>query len=866
MFATEVKTSQKLGSASDFALVLLIVALDSPQFPPFSEDNMNSPKEPAKNAHTNEQLPNEPKDGSMADEGATLDASPSSLGEQTEAAQHRRVGPYRLSRKLGQGGMGQVWLAEQTAPLRRQVALKLIKAGLFDDALLERFQGERQSLALMNHPAIAKVFDAGATPEGQPYFAMEYVEGLPITDYCDQKRLKIAERLELFIKVCEGVQHAHQKAIIHRDLKPANILVVDVDGKPSPRIIDFGIAKALSSRTARDTLLTQFGGGFVGTPGYVSPEQADPAVEDVDTRTDVYSLGVILYVLLTGCLPFDSALWKQKAFPEILRQLRDEDPPRPSSKISSARDTQKTTAELRQAEPQQLASLLHGDLDWITMKAIEKDRDRRYATPSELAADLARFLQNRPVEARPATTAYRLRKYARRHRVAVGVVSGLAALLIAFAITQAIQLRRITRERDRADRVTTFMINMFKVSDPSEARGTSVTAREILDKASKEIDAGLGKDPQVQAQMMDVMGLVYQNLGLYPRAQTLVEKAIAIKSPLFGQENVETLKSMNMLVGVLEHEGRDKEAETLGRQTLDLAQRKFGAADRNTIKSMHDLASVLDDEGKFEEAEKLQRDSLKLAQAVFGPNDPDIVRFMSGLAAVEVHQNRIPEGEKLLREALEIQRRIVGPDHPDTLLLMNNLAATLDDGGHPEEAEKLERELLEVQLRILGPEHPDTLMTTSNLANYISDQGKYAEAEKLQRQTLEIQRRVLGPEHPETLRTMDNLANAISEQHRYSEAEQLERQTIELRRKVSGPEHPFTAMAVYDLACILALQGRRDEAFAQLRQSIEHGMPLKILAGIPSDSDLQSLHSDPRFNVIAAEATKRLAAATHKLQ
>lgn len=827
---------------------------------------MNSSKEPANHAHSNEQSPYNSSDGPAGDGGATLDATPASLAAQTEPTQHRLVGPYRLIRKLGQGGMGQVWLAEQTAPLRRQVALKLIRAGLFDDALLERFQAERQSLAIMNHPGIAKVFDAGATPEGQPYFAMEYVQGLPITDYCDQKRLKIQERLELFIKVCEGVQHAHQKAIIHRDLKPANILVVDVDGKPSPRIIDFGIAKALSSRTARDTLLTQFGGGFVGTPGYVSPEQADPAIEDVDTRTDVYSLGVILYVLLTGGLPFDSALWKQKPFPEVLRQLREEDPPRPSTKISSSRDTQKTTAQLRQTEPQQLVSLLHGDLDWIAMKAIEKDRDRRYATPSELAADIARFLQNRPVEARPASTAYRLRKYARRHRVAVGVVSGLATVLIAFAITQAVQLRRITRERDRADRVTAFMTSMFKVSDPSEARGNSVTAREILDRASKEIDAGLGKDPQVQAQMMDVMGLVYQNLGLYPRAQTLVEKAIVIKGPIFGQDNVETLKSMNMLVGILELEGQNAEAERLGRQTLDLARRKFGATDRNTIKSMHDLGAVLDDEGKFEEAEKLQRDSLKMAQTVLGPNDPDIVRFMSGLATVEVHQNRIPEGEKLLREALEIQRRIVGPDHPDTLLLMNNLAVTLDDAGHPEEAEKMERELLQVQLRILGPEHPETLSTTSNLANYISDQGKYAEAEKLQRQTLEIQRRVLGPEHPETLRTMDNLANSISEQHRYSEAEQLERQTIELRRKASGPEHPLTAMAVYDLACILALQGRRDEAFAQLRQSMEHGMPLKTLAGIPSDSDLQSLHSDSRFDAVVTEAKKRLASATHNPQ
>ena len=817
---------------------------------------MNTQEEPSFQDDLNPQ----PQTGNeAADLDATLDSasSTSSLGQ--SGSKTARIGPYRLIRQLGQGGMGQVWLSEQTEPLRRQVALKLIKAGLFDDSLLERFQAERQSLAMMNHPAIAKVFDAGTTAEGQPFFAMEYVEGQRITNYCDQKRLKITERLELFIKVCEGVQHAHQKAIIHRDLKPANILVTEVDSKPTPRIIDFGIAKALSSRAGRDITLTQFGGGFVGTPGYVSPEQADPAVEDVDTRTDVYSLGVILYVLLTGCMPFDASLWKQKPFPEVLRQLREEDPPRPSTKVSTAQDTQETTAGLRQTEPQRLASLLHGDLDWITMKAIEKDRDRRYATASALAADIERFLQNRPVEARPASAAYRLRKYIRRHRVAAGVASGLAVILIAFAITQAIQLRRITRERDRADRVTAFMTNMFKVSDPSQARGNSITAREILDRSSKDIDAGLAKDPQLQAQMMDVMGLVYQNLGLYPQAQSLLEKAVAVKRPLFGKDNVETLKSMNTLVSVLAHEARYREAEDLGRQTLALAQRKLGPTDRNTIKSMHDLGNVLEAEGKYEEAEKLERDSLKMAQAVLGPDDPDIVKFMSGLAAVEVQQNHLGEAEKVLREALDIQRRIVGPEHPDTLLLMNNLAAALDDAGHSEEAEKLERELLAVQVRILGREHPDTLITTSNLSNYISDQGHYAEAEKLQRENLEIQRRVLGPEHPETLRTMDNLANAISEQHRFAEAEKLERETVELRKKTSGPDNPDTAMAVYDLACILALEGRRDEAFAQLRLSLEHGMPPKILAGLPSDSDLQPLHSDPRFKGIVADAKKRLA-------
>jgi len=330
------------------------------------------------------------------------------------------LGPYRLLRKLGEGGMGQVWLAEQTEPVRRRVALKLIKGGMYDDSALRRFQSERQSLAIMEHPAIAKVFDAGATPDGQPYFVMEYVPGVSITEYCDKKKLRIRERLDLFIQACEGVQHAHQKAIIHRDLKPANILVVDVDGKPVPRIIDFGLAKSVTPFLSGGSFNTM-AGGFVGTPGYMSPEQADPDVRDVDTRTDVYSLGVILYELLTGYLPFDVAQWKKLRLDEVLKHIREEDPPRPSTKVHTEQDTSTAKAQARGTESGQLESLLKGDLDWIALKALDRDRGRRYGTPSELAADITRYLTNEPIVARPASAGYRLRKYVRRHRIAVSV-------------------------------------------------------------------------------------------------------------------------------------------------------------------------------------------------------------------------------------------------------------------------------------------------------------------------------------------------------------------------------------------------------------------------------------------------------------
>ena len=349
---------------------------------------------------------------------------------------------FQLVRKLGEGGMGQIWLAEQTSPVRRQVALKLIKAGMYDEAVVHRFQSERQSLAIMDHPAIAKVFDAGSTPADQPYFVMEYVPGLPITTYCDQKRLPARERLALLVKVCEGVQHAYQKAIIHRDLKPSNILVVEVDGKPVPRIIDFGIAKAISQQP--DEMLMTRAGGMVGTPGYMSPEQADPSIPDVDTRTDVYSLGVVLYELLAGVLPFDVTQWRTKPFHEVLRQLHEDDPPNPSARISGG-PLSTTTAANRTTDPRQLASLLRGDLDCITLKALEKDRSRRYGTPSELSAEIGRYLRNEPVTARPASAAYRAKKYVQRHKFGVAAVSAMALLLIAFGVMQTIQLRRITR-------------------------------------------------------------------------------------------------------------------------------------------------------------------------------------------------------------------------------------------------------------------------------------------------------------------------------------------------------------------------------------------------------------------------------------
>jgi non-specific serine/threonine protein kinase/serine/threonine-protein kinase len=714
---------------------------------------------------------------------------------------------------------------------------------------------------MMDHPAIAKVFDAGATPEGQPYFVMEYVPGVPITDYCDEKKLKIRARLELFIQACEGVQHAHQKAIIHRDLKPENILVLEVDGKPMPRIIDFGLAKVITTQIASETSVTQVG-SFVGTPGYLSPEQADPGELDIDTRADVYSLGVVLYVLVTGSLPIDPRKWQKRPVHEMLRQLREEDPLRPSARVRLEKESSRTIAESRGIEPAHLASVLHGDLDSIIMKALDKDRDRRYGSPSELAADIGRYLKNEPVTARPASMGYRLRKYVLRHRVAVGVTSGLLLLLLGFAAVQAAQLRRITRERDRANRVTEFMTSMFKVSDPSEARGNGITAREILDKASNQIDSGLAKDPELQAQMMYVMGDVYMSLGLDAQTQALLTPAVEAQRRVLGAKNPDTLRSASLLGAALSHRGQYAEAEKLLREALPNQRLVLGPDHPDTLRSMDWLARMLKDQGgrnRNEEAERLYRETLEIRRRVLGTEHRDTLSSMSNLAMMLWQQRQDAEAEMLTREALEIRRRVLGPEHPDTLDSMRNLAFGLWKGGRYAEAEKVGREVLAIEQRVLGPEHPYTLDSMHTVAILLGHEGRYPEAERLQREVLETKQRVLGAEHPDTLNSMNSLAMDLKGEGHYDEAEKLLRETRAAQQRVLGADNHVTAVTTLNLAVLAALQGRREQALSLLREAVDHGLDPRLDLVIEKDEDLKSLHGDQRFDALIAHARQQAA-------
>ncbi len=727
------------------------------------------------------------------------------------------IGPYRLLELIGEGGMGEVWLAEQKEPVRRRVAIKLIKAGMDTREVVVRFESERQALALMDHPSIAKVFDAGSTLEGRPYFVMEYVAGISITNYCDTHKLTVRQRMELFILVCEGVQHAHQKAIIHRDLKPSNILVTEVDGKPLPRIIDFGVAKATSQKLTAGTMHTRIG-TMVGTLGYMSPEQANPIGEDIDTRTDIYALGAVLYELLAGAPPLN---FGKLPYDEVLRRLRDQDPPRPSTKLVTLGDEAALIAKNRRSDLPALLRQLRGDPEAIALKALEKDRGHRYVSAAALAADISRYLHDEPVVAHPPSTAYRARKYIRRHRLGVAIAAVGVLLLAGFAVVQSIELRHIVqerdraaRERDRADRIAEFMTRMFRVPDPNEARGNSITAREVLDSASNEVGAGLNNDPELKAKMMFTLAQSYADLGLYSRAQPLSEHALAIQRGILGLEHRDTLSSMRLLATILGVNGRYGEAEKLIRQTLDIQLRVFGAEDPETLTSMNALATTLGSDSNFAEEEQLSR------------------------------------------KALDIERRVLGPDHPTTLDSMNSLATALTKEGHYEEAEKLERETLDIERRVFGPEDIQTAYSMSSLADTLRVEGKLAEAERLQRNALDIERRVLPPESPHMLYDLEMEAIYLSLEGRYSYAETLFREAIETAGTTNEPS--VLANAWYAFACGAVIAGHRNQALGDL----EHATDLGFAASgwMDSDPDLQSLHNDPRFGALVAKARQNASA------
>lgn len=786
---------------------------------------------------------------------------------------------YRVEELLGRGGMGDVYAATQTGPIQREVALKIIRPGMDSSQVVARFQAERQTLARMNHPFIAKVFEAGTTPDGRPFFAMERVRGVPITEYCVSQRLDSRARLRLFLAVCDGVQHAHQKGVIHRDLKPSNLLVSAEGGAPVPKIIDFGIAKALAPdpfmEEAGATPVTQLG-QVMGTPDYMSPEQADLEEAAVDTRTDVYSLGVILFELLVGEVPIRTRGDTGATPSERARRLREIEPPRPSRRLRAlAEGSALDSGSLSGTESlEDLYSLYRRDLDWIVLKALSKEQDRRYSSPAELAADLERFLNDEAVLARPPSRTYRVQKFVRRHRVGVVAAAGVLAAVITGAIaasvgfvqarqaeSEALRLAAVAQQESRtAEQVSRFLVDLFDAADPFVGIGPETPVRELLDKGVRDLRSGLQEEPEVRGRLLVKIAEVHESLGLLDEALQYAREAAAIYeeqsdeglladhavaltvvSDLIIENNptAEALETAERAVALARRSDSQKTLATALRQ-LGSAQVELGAMNESlqTFDEAIAIAETVGDETDrvatvyasvqplliledLLEAERRLDQVIAFYSASGAEGEMRLANVLGAYGEVVLRLQRFEEAENAFRRALDLFTEVLGPDHVMTLRARGSLAALLLRGGRTEVA----RELLEETRRVAERDHADNLLLNANINN---DLGKaYEDLEDLDRARAHYERAValgteaFGEQHPFVAFAYNNLGIVARKQGRLDESRRVQLKSLEIKKATLSASHPSVLSSLQALGQVAFDQGDLRQAEAYFREGLE---------------------------------------------
>jgi tetratricopeptide (TPR) repeat protein/predicted Ser/Thr protein kinase len=759
------------------------------------------------------------------------------------------IGRYRVIRLLGEGGMGIVYEAEQEQP-RRVVALKVIRPGLATRERLRRFEQECQALGRLQHPGIAQIYEAGVAGTSQtpqPYFAMELIRGLALDKFVKQNSLDTRQKMALVMKVCEAVHHAHQRGLIHRDLKPGNILV---DETGQPKILDFGVARVTGmdahENAAQPTIETGVG-QIVGTLAYMSPEQVAGDPLEVDTRSDVYSLGVILYEILSGRLPYEAG---HRQLPEAVRAIREEDP-KPLSSISRN---------------------YRGDIETITGKALEKDKARRYSSAAELAGDIQRYLNDEPIAARPPSAGYQLQKFTRRNRAMVAGLAAVFLVLVAGVTVStllAIRANRAgqaaVRERDRAvaaeanavqernralaekqraddqaavsEAVSDFLQNDLLAQAGSRTQAGPRTkpdpdlkVRTALDRAAARIAGKFDKQPLVEASIRQTTGFAYYDLGIYPEAQKQLERAVDLRRRLLGEDHADTLSVMNDLIWLYRDEGKYAQAEPLAGKVLETRKRLLGEEHPDTISSMRDLGLVYRFEGKSAEAERLLRKALDIRRRISGEENEATLRAMNDLGYVHQVEGNYLQAERLLSKVFTIRRRVSGQEHPDTLIAMDNLATVYYRQRKYTQAESLFAKNLEIRKEVLGEEHPGTLDTINNLGVVYRAEGKFAEAAILLGKVLETKRRVLGEEHPSTSISMINVAVLYRYQGDYSKAESLMARGVELQSRLLSEEHPDRLAGMSRLAALYSDEGKYTQAEEFFTKALK--IQLRVLGAV----------------------------------